>query len=63
MLYVNLEGRAQMTRRAIFAPNLAKDDVEILVELAQELVSIWVSKPHASAKITGQSISGFCKFR
>lgn len=35
--YVNLEGRAQMTRRAIFAPNLAKDDVEILVELAQEL--------------------------
>ncbi len=35
--YVNLEGRAQSTKRAVFAPNLAKDDVEILAEIAQEL--------------------------
>jgi NADH-quinone oxidoreductase subunit G len=35
--YVNLEGRAQKTKRAIFAPGQARDDVEIFVELAQKL--------------------------
>jgi len=36
-LYINIEGRIQKTRRAVFAPNLAKNDVEIFVELAREL--------------------------
>ena len=35
--YVNLEGRAQRTKRAVFGPGLAKDDVEIFVELAQKM--------------------------
>ncbi len=35
--YVNLEGRAQMTKRAVFAPGNAREDVEILLQLAAKL--------------------------
>jgi NADH-quinone oxidoreductase subunit G len=35
-IYVNLEGRAQSTKRAIFAPNLAKEDLQIIIELARK---------------------------
>ena len=34
--YVNLEGRAQKTSRAIFAPNEAKEDWEIISEIARQ---------------------------
>ena len=36
-LFVNLEGRPQRTRKAIIAPGEAKDDVEIIVDLADKL--------------------------
>ena len=35
--YVNLEGRAQKTKKAVFAPALAKDDFEIILDLAKAL--------------------------
>jgi NADH-quinone oxidoreductase subunit G len=35
--YVNLEGRAQITKRAVFAPEKAREDVEIFAELAKKL--------------------------
>jgi NADH-quinone oxidoreductase subunit G len=35
--YVNLEGRPQISKRAIFAPNEAKDDVQIIINLANSL--------------------------
>ncbi len=35
--YVNLEGRAQNTVRAVFAPNEAKEDWQLIVQLAQKL--------------------------
>jgi NADH-quinone oxidoreductase subunit G len=35
-LYVNLEGRPQSTARAIFAPGEAKEDWQIILELAQK---------------------------
>ncbi len=35
--YVNLEGRAQNTIRAVFAPNEAKEDWQLIVQLAQKL--------------------------
>ncbi len=36
-IYVNLEGRPQVTARAIFAPGQAKNDVEIILQLAKKL--------------------------
>ena len=36
-IFVNLEGRPQSTSRAIFAPNQAKEDWQIIVELANAL--------------------------
>lgn len=36
-IFVNLEGRAQTTARAIFAPNQAKEDWKIIAELADIL--------------------------
>lgn len=36
-IYINLEGRAQTTSRAVFAPGEAKTDLEILAELAEKL--------------------------
>lgn len=35
--YVNLEGRLQKTKRAVFAPNEAKVDVDILFDIAKQL--------------------------
>lgn len=35
--YVNTEGRVQRTRRAVFAPGSAREDSQILIELAQAL--------------------------
>lgn len=35
--YINVEGRFQKTRRAVFAPNLAKNDVEIFCDIAKLL--------------------------
>jgi len=35
--YINLEGRIQNTRRAVFAPNLAKIDANIICEIANKL--------------------------
>lgn len=32
-IYVNLEGRAQYCRRAVFAPGQARDDIQIIAEL------------------------------
>jgi NADH-quinone oxidoreductase subunit G len=36
-IFVNCEGRAQSTARAVFAPGEAKEDLTIFVELAKEL--------------------------
>jgi len=36
-IYVNLEGRAQRTRKAVNAPGEAKDDIEIIADLANKL--------------------------
>ena len=36
-IYVNLEGRAQSTTKAAFAPGHAKEDWKIILELAQKL--------------------------
>jgi NADH-quinone oxidoreductase subunit G len=36
-IFVNLEGRPQSTKKAIFAPGFAKEDWEIFVELASKL--------------------------
>ncbi|MBL6664260.1 MAG: NADH-quinone oxidoreductase subunit G [Rickettsiales bacterium] len=36
-IYVNLEGRAQKTKKAVAAPGEAKDDVDIIVDLANKL--------------------------
>ncbi|MBM3579670.1 MAG: NADH-quinone oxidoreductase subunit G [Alphaproteobacteria bacterium] len=36
-IYINLEGCAQTTSRAVFAPGEAKTDLEILAELAEKL--------------------------
>lgn len=36
-LYVNCEGRVQKTTRAIYAPTNAKEDTQLLIELAQAL--------------------------
>lgn len=36
-LYVNLEGRVQSTKLAVFAPGQAADDVEIIANIASEL--------------------------
>jgi len=35
-IYVNLEGRAQSTKRAVFAPGNAKEDLTIFIELAKK---------------------------
>lgn len=35
--YINLEGRVQRTRKAVAAPGEAKDDVDVIVELADKL--------------------------
>ncbi|MBU6339351.1 MAG: NADH-quinone oxidoreductase subunit NuoG [Rickettsiales bacterium] len=37
MTYVNLEGRAQVSARAVFAQGEAKDDVQIIIDLAKNL--------------------------
>lgn len=36
-LYANLEGRIQATKRAVFAPNEAKEDWQIFLELAKKI--------------------------
>ncbi len=36
-IYVNLEGRPQLTSKAVFAPGEAKEDCEIIFELAKKL--------------------------
>ena len=36
-LYTNLEGRIQATKRAVFAPGEAKEDWQIIIELAKKL--------------------------
>jgi len=36
-IYVNLEGRAQSTKRAVYGPGLAKEDLQIIIELARKL--------------------------
>ncbi len=36
-LYANLEGRIQATKRAVFAPSEAKEDWQIILELAKKL--------------------------
>jgi len=48
-LYFNLEGRAQTTSRAVFAPGEAKEDLKIIAELAQEL-GLGALEPHAPEK-------------
>ncbi len=35
--YLNLEGRSQLTRKAVFGPNLARNNSEIILELAKNL--------------------------
>ncbi len=35
-IYINLEGRIQKTTKAVSAPNLAKDDWQIILELAEK---------------------------
>ena len=36
-IYVNCEGRAQSTKRAVYGPGLAQEDLEIILELARKL--------------------------
>lgn len=48
--YVNLEGRLQSTKRAVFAPLLAADDVEIIANIAAQLGYDFGFKNRESAK-------------
>jgi NADH-quinone oxidoreductase subunit G len=36
-IYLNLEGRVQISKRAVFAPAEAKEEIDLIVKLAQEL--------------------------
>ena len=35
--YINIEGRIQKARRAVFAPNLAKNDIDIFIDIAKKI--------------------------
>ncbi|MFM7557294.1 MAG: NADH-quinone oxidoreductase subunit NuoG, partial [Alphaproteobacteria bacterium] len=35
--YINIEGRVQKARRAVYAPNLAKNDIDIFMDIAKKI--------------------------
>lgn len=55
--YINLEGRAQTTSRAVFAPGEAKQDLEIIAELAKRLGSDLGEEPNFEADVQRNWIS------
>ncbi len=69
--YINLEGRAQTTARAVFAPGEAKEDWKIFTELAQEfgfdlgtkpdfaelLKTIWIKSSEANGDFSDEKIA------
>ncbi len=59
--YINLEGRVQQTRKAVFPPGLAKEDSEILLMIARKLSINLPYKDLAGIREELKIRSGLCK--